>query len=542
MDQQQQQQQNANAQPQDAGDANAQQQNVGDANAQQQNAGDANAQQQNAGGAAAPGVARAAAPVIPDDWYGNRIFANRASRPSHSKLSADSAARNVQALYLQWLVADDDRRRTIEETVEGLRYIVETSDAASERELSTRRMQPVSNYATTVFGHNDSVGNIRTNQIPTFKGYSKDPHEVVRWINKVLIVAAGQKLSQEGTKNLLATTSQGGVSEYIEEMKTKEDLLGIITCLEMRYGELVDPETAHIKCGELRFRGGDDPADFVDQLRAMARHATKEIRDPDLRAEEIGRIISINIVKNLTPDARLIYDGKVATRKSQGNAPYTHSEIETLCIQLLRKSNDAMASAAPIPPRRPAYGIRAVSEYDPILEEDPDALTDQEELGEDELSILDPGLVCEIRKAKQYYAGRQPPVSDKKIYRKAFAMAKRKTEQNPPRGAVRAAFTGPPGRLQDGPRRSIMEMLRDANCARGECIQCGSPGHLMYNEACGLRGKVITDRACMKCHKGLHAADDCPRVYQTRQADISHQISVLIETLNEHEAASPQLS
>ena len=130
-------------------------------------------------------------------------------------------------------------------------------------------------------------------------------------------------------------------------------------------------------------------------------------------------------------------------------------------------------------------------------------------------------------------------MADGKVYRKAFAMARRKAGQAPQRGAIHATYNGPPGRLQDGPRRSIMELLRAANCERGECIQCGNKGHLMHNEACGLRGKPVTDRACMKCNKGLHAVDDCPRVYQTRAPPpekvqyTADQVRAVLDALNE---------
>jgi hypothetical protein len=63
-------------------------------------------------------------------------------------------------------------------------------------------------------------------------------------------------------------------------------------------------------------------------------------------------------------------------------------------------------------------------------------------------------------------------------------------------------------------------MLLDAKVAKGECLQCGQPGHNVRSDQCGLRGKPLVDRACAKCGKGLHNADDCPRAYQ-RQAAVS---------------------
>jgi hypothetical protein len=36
----------------------------------------------------------------------------------------------------------------------------------------------------------------------------------------------------------------------------------------------------------------------------------------------------------------------------------------------------------------------------------------------------------------------------------------------------------------------------------------------MRNIACALKDKPLMNNACAKCSKGLHSADDCPRVFQ----------------------------
>jgi hypothetical protein len=32
--------------------------------------------------------------------------------------------------------------------------------------------------------------------------------------------------------------------------------------------------------------------------------------------------------------------------------------------------------------------------------------------------------------------------------------------------------------------------------------------------ACALKDKPLVDKPCAKCGKGLHSADDCPKVFQ----------------------------
>ena len=77
------------------------------------------------------------------------------------------------------------------------------------------------------------------------------------------------------------------------------------------------------------------------------------------------------------------------------------------------------------------------------------------------------------------------------------------------------AQRGPPNRLSDDPtRRTIYELISLAKIVKGSCIQCGLEGHYLSSDSCALKGKTLMDRACVKCGKGLHSADDCPKVYQ----------------------------
>ena len=134
-----------------------------------------------------------------------------------------------------------------------------------------------------------------------------------------------------------------------------------------------------------------------------------------------------------------------------------------------------------------------------------------------------------VKQQERKYAGQN--VDPKRIYRGAVRNFNKK---NPPPkyprgkpfgarmaggyGAAANAQPGPPGVLDVKARRTINELLALANVQRGSCIQCGETGHYMHQDTCALKDKLLTDRPCAKCGQGLHAADDCMKVYQRQFA------------------------
>ena len=87
-----------------------------------------------------------------------------------------------------------------------------------------------------------------------------------------------------------------------------------------------------------------------------------------------------------------------------------------------------------------------------------------------------------------------------------------------------APAAGPPNRLPEGQRPTIRDLLARANCVNGDCVKCGIHGHLMSSDACALRGKPLVDRPCVRCKKGLHAADDCVATIQQQPQAVVNQI------------------
>ena len=92
-------------------------------------------------------------------------------------------------------------------------------------------------------------------------------------------------------------------------------------------------------------------------------------------------------------------------------------------------------------------------------------------------------------------------------------------------------------------RPRVMDLLKQANCQKGQCIQCGQEGHYMNTDRCPLKDKQLVDKPCRICKQGLHSADDCVRMYdlqgkqdQTPQqgaAGNANQVDLDDESLND---------
>ena len=58
----------------------------------------------------------------------------------------------------------------------------------------------------------------------------------------------------------------------------------------------------------------------------------------------------------------------------------------------------------------------------------------------------------------------------------------------------------------------------------------------MRSDACALRDKMLTDRACAKCGQGLHSADECLKVYGNQyvaKPTLGNQVNQAQENLKE---------
>ena len=212
------------------------------------------------------------------------------------------------------------------------------------------------------------------------------------------------------------------------------------------------------------------------------------------------------------------------SRTRNGLPPFTTRELEKECQELERRRDERRLEASQFF-QRPQAQVKInrrgnVRTCQPIES----SRSSDEECASSDGAEDDTGeLIAEIKYQAKKYAGRGKRFDKAKILEK---VQKKFVKKDAPVRPVAATATttaqvlmnGPPLRIpeQQQQRMSIPELLARANCERGECIHCGNPGHYMKREGCPLLGKPIVDRACPVCKKGLHAADDCLRVFQKR--------------------------
>jgi hypothetical protein len=253
--------------------------------------------------------------------------------------------------------------------------------------------------------------------------------------------------------------------------------------------------------------------------------ATTQFNDENQRNREVNKIIDLNIRRIIHPSIAITLQMEENQRRNTGLEPLPLNQLENYCIEQERRRANKIEASVNRSRQYHGGAARAVEQYDDY-DMSPDSYGSDESDPEEE-EVFDALVIGEIRRIQAQNYGKK--LDQKKVYKRAFEQARKKMAKSPAHN-VSNVTGGPPGRLQDAPRRNIMDLLRDANCVKGECIHCGNRGHIMYNEACGLRGKPVMDQVCRRCQKGLHSADDCPRPYQAKALSDNH-VQALIDAL-----------
>jgi len=388
----------------------------------------------------------------------------------------------------------------------------------STREKSTRTLQPMTRIPAVEYGAQTNVAQIRLNTIQSFNGVGCEPREVIRWISKVLEFARVYQLTFDASIILLIHASSGEVTDFITELRDEgNNLDGVVRALELRYADLCLPEEAVSRCNNMTRRANESLPTFLDRLRFMARMARRMIQDDEARREAVNQIVEANIRRVLPRSVTAALEERVLVRTRMGMPPFTTREIEKECIELEKKRDERKLEIERAG-RRPVAAARAIarSGFDTGYESASasDLAGSSEDERDPELEVRD-AMVAEIRRQFKKFTG--IPLHKERVRE---GVAKRIPWRNdrakPVVASAQEPQRGPPLRLSESPRKSIPELLALANCERGDCIHCGSPGHMMRQDACPLRGKPIVDRACPACKKGLHQADDCLRIFQKR--------------------------
>jgi hypothetical protein len=464
----------------------------------------------------------AAAGAPPADFGGDRVFIDDPESKGISTALGDVAAAVLQmSHYLSHYAHNDDKPR-IANLANAMRTALATSDASYAREASTRELQPVTRVPAVPFGNKNGVANIRMHGIPSFSGTSSDTEDIVQWISRIFNLAQSNELSYDATINLLIQGSSKGAANYIDEMKNEgKTLHQIIQQLEMRYGSLTTVEDARVKCNNMVRRPSEGLSEFIDRLRIMARMACRMERNDAARRNAVDVLVEGNIRRVLPTSVRNALEERIINRNRIGLPAFTAREIEKECLDLEKRRNERKLELIGAP-------VKRVNVRQAIVDDDTEQSSDSSDEEETEEENGNDLLINEVKQQHQKYLSRGRPVDSRKVWKRAIKNYNtkypirpnyNKGHQHGARQAMGAAAPmgapaqGPPNRMGNS-FKPISELQSLSNCARGQCFQCGFDGHNMRSMACALKDKILTDRACAKCGKGLHSADDCPKVYQ----------------------------
>ena len=494
---------------------------------------------------------------IPADRGGNRVFFNDVNQVGISTMIGDLAAMNLRVFHcLADAAIPNANQAHIDALIAHNQMILDASDVCKAREAATRELKPVTRLPAAPWGNVNQIAAIRMHSVPIFTGSSSDTLDIVRWLSRVFTICQANELSNAAAINLLIQGSGGQAADFIEQMRDDDKPLAeIVQQLEMRYGDLCAPEEARVKCNNMLRKEGEGLSEFIDRLRAMARMVARVINNDGLRRREMDTLVEANIRRVLSPSVRKDLEERVINRSRMGLPAFTTREIEKECLDLERKREERRShqrdDAAALG-RRQGRLLQCSEEMVFHLSEDEDSSASAEEadIGDEGMYNLIHAVKHEERKRAKKGLAPDP----QRTYRAAFRKFNR--DHPPPRFprnqgpyAARAVAVGienqhpnqgPPNRLDTGIKRTINDLLSMANVSRGSCIQCGQENHYMHSDACALKDKVLVDRPCMKCGRGLHSADDCMRVFQRQyvapQGNVQgHQINQLpdVVPLNE---------
>lgn len=494
-----------------------------------------------------------------NNFGGAHNFLPDAQGAGLSDIVRDLAALNLQTLHFLRANVDPADVARVEAIADQVRTTLAAGEATQNREQATRVLQPITRIPAVQWGGNNNVGNIRMHNVPTFTGTSTDSNDVIRWLGRIRAIAETNGLTFDAAMILMVQGSSGSATDYIEQMRDEgKTIHQVVQQLEMRYGDLCTPEEARAKCNTMPRKEKENLPEFLDRLRSMARMATRYVAVDADRRTAIDQLVEGNIRRVLPTSVRNALEERMINRSRMGLPAFTSREVEKECLDL-EKRRDERRQATHEPARRGARAVRQVNAVKGLFEDyfsDDDSSSVEEVDTDDEATYH---LVNEIKHQERRYAARGQQAEPQQVYRRAF---RRFNEKHPPpkvprnqyQGNYRARQAGivnniannglvpqnPPNRLENRERKTIYELLALANCTKGHCIQCGAEGHYMHSEMCVLKDKSLVDSACAKCGKGLHSADNCPRVYQQpyiapplRQAAVGQANIIEADALND---------
>ena len=485
-----------------------------------------------------------ARPVIPG--AGRQFIANP-ENASNATMMGDMATLNLQILHLLNTVVDDGANRDlVAQATLRSQQVLDASVISQARESATRELRPLTRLPDAPWGNIRNIAAIRMHSVPTFNGTSSDTLDVVRWISRIINLAEANALTFESAVNLMIQGSSGDAADYIEQLKDEgKTFPQIVQMLEMRFGDLCTPEEARVKTNNMARLQDESLSQFIARLRSMAKMACRMENTDETRREAVELLVEGNIRRVLPTSVRNALGERVITRSSMGLPAFTAREIEKECLDLERRRDERKVQitgpgAANKQHRGQINRLAVVHEANSSDESNSSA--DEADCGDDATYHF----VNIIKQVQNNYARKGKVMDQQKVYRKAFNKFNNKFPPrnygNQPHGARQVGQggnaygypplnqQGPPNAMEGQPRKTVPELLAMANIQKGSCIQCGQVGHFLKNDACALRDKPLVERACVKCGKGLHYADDCPMVFQKQYVAPPPAVNVVSQT------------
>ena len=454
--------------------------------------------------------------AIPPAHGGDRVFIDDPERATNTDAVGDLAAQFQAMMHVIGALPGMPA-----EAVALLGAIRERADvtrnaaeAISTRDRNQRNPVPLTNLPVDGgFGAN-AFGNSRITHITKFDGKSDDTNAVYVWLSSCLVVARAGHLTAEAILQMLEMTAGGSAFIFLEECRRKGmTLFKTVQALEMKYGELCTPDEAKTRAHSYQRAPGSSIDKVADDLKHLARLACRE-EEAAVREKRQDELVRHNLLRVLPSHIGLKFTDQLSQAVNYGGHLLSNDEIIAKAKLMESKLKGSQESSdRPKKDRshdRHHHHARQVTHdsHPGYSEEDIDdilAVADAEEGGEED-------IIDEILAVNEVFASRNQKVSMPALLSAAIKQHNKKRDFRPARvaGVSQPAPSGPPNKL--GRFQAFSEMLKLANVVKGECMQCGLGGHIKGNIKCQLRGLPMVDRPCTRCGKGLHSADQCPKV------------------------------
>lgn len=310
-------------------------------------------------------------------------------------------------------------------------------------------------------------------------------HTIYTWLASCVSMATHNQYTQAAFIGALELMSTGGVYAYLKRQREAgvQDAATLVQGLESRYGSPLTAEDAKTKMGNLVRNMQEPVSAFTDQLWTYAAIAERERAAGPEKTAAIEAHVRQHVLRTLDVNIQKAVTDRLDQYVTHNAVPMSFNELESLILKLEQDRAD----------RRKQDKLRQLQVQAAQVQA---AVVAETEGLEDDLLVN--VMVEQNRRDRE--KGRAPQAG--KAVAAAIKSWNNRLQQTSPAGA------GPPEAL-DERRRAVLELLALANCDKGECLQCGRKGHIKGNLKCPLRGKPLTDRACMMCGKGLHNAADC---------------------------------